>query len=633
MNAFRATSLRRVAPLLAALVLAPSGLAMPSKVAAAAIFTVDSTMDGVDANPGDGRCLTASGNCTLRAAIQVAPSGSTINLPPGVYNLTILGPEIGADLSRGDLDIVGKALTIQGIGGVAEVRSGPDFQDRIFDVGGDSASEVLGASLQLVNVMITNGFAADDGGGIRNRGLLSLENTTLASNHADRGGGIYSTGNLTIHRSHLYWNNTYTGGAGGAGIYSAGGSVQISDSWIEGNVSLSGDGGGISIAPVVTSGDVLTFRISTSTISGNVARDGGAIAFLVTGPGSSLSPLSVLNSTISGNVANRNGGGIWTASVVNGNNDTIAFNKADDDRDGNGSGGGVFFSSGSMTFANSIIGANVDRSPVSQTPDCLGALTSNGFNLIQNTVGCAIQGVTTGNITGRDPRLAPLQDNGGPAPTHALLSTLSLTSSPSPAIEAGAPAATKFVQCLPTDERGFGRRDGNADGIVNCDIGAFELQTAITLLGTANVSPLDATTEVGRPTSYALTWTVPSGGWRQLDRIDLRFVDSDGRPALWLRFHEIAGAPGTFEVVETATGGGAAYPPGASKVLQSAAGSVDLAKATVTGPPGPSVTLGLDVVFKALAAGRSYDIEVQATSDAGVVEGFNRLGSVTVAAR
>ena len=33
-------------------------------------FNVNSTQDAVDLNPGDGICATATGECTLRAAIQ-----------------------------------------------------------------------------------------------------------------------------------------------------------------------------------------------------------------------------------------------------------------------------------------------------------------------------------------------------------------------------------------------------------------------------------------------------------------------------------------------------------------------------------------------------------------------------------
>src|SRR5262249_45681602 len=53
-----------------------------------ATFTVDSTADAVDANPGDGTALTASGQITLRSAIQEANAlagSDTIVLPVGTY--------------------------------------------------------------------------------------------------------------------------------------------------------------------------------------------------------------------------------------------------------------------------------------------------------------------------------------------------------------------------------------------------------------------------------------------------------------------------------------------------------------------------------------------------------------------
>jgi CSLREA domain-containing protein len=46
-------------------------LAAPS-IGQAATFTVNSTLDAVDAAPGDGICATAGAVCMLRAAIQEA---------------------------------------------------------------------------------------------------------------------------------------------------------------------------------------------------------------------------------------------------------------------------------------------------------------------------------------------------------------------------------------------------------------------------------------------------------------------------------------------------------------------------------------------------------------------------------
>ena len=54
--------------LIAAFILAAIQLA-DGNVALGASFTVDTTADAVDANPGDGVCATEGGACSLRAAI------------------------------------------------------------------------------------------------------------------------------------------------------------------------------------------------------------------------------------------------------------------------------------------------------------------------------------------------------------------------------------------------------------------------------------------------------------------------------------------------------------------------------------------------------------------------------------
>ncbi len=119
-----------------------------------------------------------------------------------------------------------------------------------------------------------------------------------------------------------------------------------------------------------------------------------------------------------------------------------------------------------VTFRNTIIAGNIGPSGA----DCSGTLTSEGFNLIQDTTGCTIGGDTTDNVIGQAPLLGPLQVNGGHTATHALLEG-------SPAIDAGNEAVpgSGGTACAATDQRGVGRpRDGNADFIRRCDIGAFE---------------------------------------------------------------------------------------------------------------------------------------------------------------
>jgi hypothetical protein len=73
-----------------------------------------------------------------------------------------------------------------------------------------------------------------------------------------------------------------------------------------------------------------------------------------------------------------------------------------------------------------------------------------------------------GVTTAINPKLDALADNGGPTKTHALLSD-------SPAIDAG---NNEYVDLysLAYDQRGQSRvRDGNLDGLLVADIGAYEV--------------------------------------------------------------------------------------------------------------------------------------------------------------
>jgi len=86
-----------LAPLAGADVARPRSVLAPQAVQATggATFTVNSTGDGDDVNPGDGICADASGACTLRAALDEAnlQPGSTqigFNLPgSGVHTITL----------------------------------------------------------------------------------------------------------------------------------------------------------------------------------------------------------------------------------------------------------------------------------------------------------------------------------------------------------------------------------------------------------------------------------------------------------------------------------------------------------------------------------------------------------------
>jgi CSLREA domain-containing protein len=85
--------------------------------AAAATFTVNSTVDAVDAVSGNGVCADATGACTLRAAVMetnALAGADEVFLPSGTYVLSLSGT--GEDASAtGDLDVLDD-LTLIGAG-------------------------------------------------------------------------------------------------------------------------------------------------------------------------------------------------------------------------------------------------------------------------------------------------------------------------------------------------------------------------------------------------------------------------------------------------------------------------------------------------------------------------------------
>jgi hypothetical protein len=131
---------------------------------------------------------------------------------------------------------------------------------------------------------------------------------------------------------------------------------------------------------------------------------------------------------------------------------------------------GIYRGAGSAYFIlqNSLIARNaLDCSDNSLDFD------SNGYNLV-GTAECTINS-TTGDLIGTwaSPVTAyvrPLEDNGGPTPTHAL-------SILSPALDAGNPATpgSGGSACEALDQRGVSRpKDWNGDSTSVCDIGAYE---------------------------------------------------------------------------------------------------------------------------------------------------------------
>ena len=88
-------------------------------------------------------------------------------------------------------------------------------------------------------------------------------------------------------------------------------------------------------------------------------------------------------------------------------------------------------------------------------------IASADYNLVEDTSGATFTPLAN-DITGQDPVLGALANNGGPTQTHAFLAG-------SPAIDAGNPAGCTdhLGNPLAADQRGM-PRDGR------CDMGAYE---------------------------------------------------------------------------------------------------------------------------------------------------------------
>jgi hypothetical protein len=202
-----------------------------------------------------------------------------------------------------------------------------------------------------------------------------------------------------------------------------------------------------------------TATVTACTFSNNTCTDGGGMA--------NLGAATVTNCTFSNNTATNAGdaggavvngpynGVFFTLTVIN---CTIANNSAV-----NGSGGGIDNIAGStLNLYNTIVAENT---AAKTGPDISGSINIADHNLIGDGGGCTIVTDQGGNLVGGngnpviDPRLGPLQNNGGTTQTLALFAD-------SPAIghadNAKAPA---------TDQRGHKRADQVGEVT---DIGAYE---------------------------------------------------------------------------------------------------------------------------------------------------------------
>ena len=357
----------------------------------------------------------------------------------------------GAIANLGTLNLVNCALTSNaasgGHGGPPGLTGGSG------GVGGDASSGAIAnqGTLNLTDCALSNNSAnggggadgfvsaaggAARGGAILNQGTLNSTNCTTSTNSANGGAGGHGAGG---------------GAASGGGIHNVS-AVTLVSCTISGNAATGGDsnsgnagaggtanGGGIHNLSAVTLVDC--------TFSGNSATGGnGASGF-----------------SLGGNGGNGIGGGLYqppaggTTSV---HNTIIAGDSA--------TGG----SGGTGSSSNGSNGTNAG-------PDITGVMSSQGHNFIgktNNSSGWMASDFTGSIASPLNPQLGPLQNNGGPTFTLALLPG-------SAAIDRGDDAVLNAPFNLATDQRGRPRKSG-----AHVDIGAFELGLATVLVSNTNDS-------------------------------------------------------------------------------------------------------------------------------------------------
>lgn len=533
-------------------------------------FTVNTTNDAPDADPGDGLCETSTGACSLRAAVQevneLGLAGNTIALSAGKYTLTDGGP--GEDrAATGDLDIR-TDVTIIGHAGETTIAGGSAFNDRIFDVqGGGSPGltlngvdvkggqppgqedgggiRVRGGSLKAVNVTVLGNAAGGSGGGLyQDAGTLDLAMVDFTGNSARvQGGGLDLEGSTTatnFNHVRISGNSAFEGGGFAAYLApDATGSVplmyqvDIRDNWTTG-----GPGGGMAVSRITA--------IKT-TIGGNSATYGGGVELV----GSSRPPALASRIDVLGNSASVDGGGIYTShcspscgwllqvtvedNVASGDGSgmyvngglsmrsvTINANRTrgegtyggalyhtgsqallvtnvtiGENRNGPVAGGVVEDSSATDEFTNVTIADNAGGSangivvtPSALPPqllntivssddrNCTRALVSLGYNL-DSGGSCGLDGPH--DLTDANPRLHPVEDNGGG--THTMK-----PGGLSPILDGGNPNV-----CPGIDQRSARSPvDYDGDGRAECDIGAVEsgLSTLNADIGFDGVTPV-----------------------------------------------------------------------------------------------------------------------------------------------
>jgi hypothetical protein len=459
-------------------------ICLTSISASANIITVTNTSD--------------SGPGSLRQALAIANDGDTITFAvTGTIGLT-----------TGEL-MVNNSITISGPGSQT-LTVNANAMSRVFHISS-------GTTVTISGLTITNGNAlpSDDyGGGIYNdHAMLMLSNSAVTLNTAQiGGGGIYNDGTnsgsatLQISNSLIASNATlFGGGIFNAGVNGGSAALAISDSTLSDNTTEGYEGGGILNYGF---GGVAAAQITNSTFNDNLSGYGGGVENYALSGGNAT--VGVDNSTFSSNSAS------FGAAIENAGTTTISDSKVNDQtkrassgRPGTlatltitnstfsnnsapGSADSVDNSLAMTSIGNTVMNAGAGGTNITNEN---GIVISRGYNLSSDDGSGYLTGA--GDQINTDPLLGPLQDNGGPTFTCALLPG-------SPAVDMGDP---NFTPPPFYDQRGPGY-----PRVVNgrIDKGSFEVQAGSTPTPTATATFTATPTATFTPTPTATASHTPT---------------------------------------------------------------------------------------------------------------------------
>ncbi len=261
-----------------------------------------------------------SGAGSLRQAVQIANLSSTASLI--TFTNTLSGQTIL--LTSGQIGLSNN-LAIDASALASRILLNGNGSNRIFFVN-------TGVTATLNSLIVTNGLAnASLGGGIQNRGSLTLNDCILANNKAGNGGGLVNYNSLTAS------NCTFSG-----------------------NIASPGDGAGIYHNNGTTALNRCTLANNSGRYGAGISAAGGA--------------LTLNNCTLANNNGSAYGGGLYNQSTTILNHCTLANNTAD-------TGGGIFHNGGAMLITNSIVslnsGGNISGDAITGSSNLVGVATIN----------------------------------------------------------------------------------------------------------------------------------------------------------------------------------------------------------------------------------------------------------------